>query len=333
MRNFGRKLSERVHPARRTICRMPSDPKPYQALFKYWPIDTALISLRSGTMRWRSPLDFNDPLDSQWDPGWAIRTPEFAAAFIKHGREVFGGDIDWSRIDPVMHSQIRKVRERFATLPPAERVRAIEKELESTVRYFRDKEAPTPPGLRRMRLLCMSLEPHSMLMWSHYADQHRGVVLSFDVNILRQAYGVPAQIRYASEVPQLVSVEAWIQTFLYKAGVVDLTPEQVAIIWQTKGKQWEYEKEYRYGRMVAPETTSLHDDFPFPREALKGVFLGCRTSPEHETTLKEVLATYPEEVGVVRLRRSMTKFEVTGYEPWMLPLDYTPAGGIQRREL
>jgi hypothetical protein len=37
-------------------------------------------------------------------------------------------------------------------------------------------------------LLCFSLDWHNPLLWSHYADRHRGLALGFDVDELKPVY-------------------------------------------------------------------------------------------------------------------------------------------------
>ena len=39
-----------------------------------------------------------------------------------------------------------------------------------------------------MRVFCLSELDDSVLMWSHYADQHQGVVLGFDTEAMEQGF-------------------------------------------------------------------------------------------------------------------------------------------------
>lgn len=127
----------------------------------------------------------------------------------------------------------------------------------------------TPPMqamLAERRIYCLTPKPANVLMWSHYADNHRGICLEFgaaDNSLFRTA----AQVVYREEYPK------WVPCDIYeKQGLV------MELIL-TKSRDWAYEEEYRLVSVQTSELTNfqhLHGDFfRLPKGALKAVIMGC----------------------------------------------------------
>lgn len=96
-------------------------------------------------------------------------------------------------------------------------------------RIFRDFKLWTS---QRFGLLCFSRRWRNPLLWSHYGDRHRGVVLEFkiDDDIVSEAQYSPYRLRLD------------IEKKLASGGFTEDDAYQVAI---TKSKHWKYEDEVR----------------------------------------------------------------------------------------
>jgi hypothetical protein len=55
--------------------------------------------------------------------------------------------------------------------------------------------------LGRIGLYCLSGNNNSILMWSHYADHHRGYCLQFEATDCTPVFGGALRVRYASDFP------------------------------------------------------------------------------------------------------------------------------------
>jgi len=55
------------------------------------------------------------------------------------------------------------------------------------------------------RLYCLTPDPCSTLMWSHYADNHRGICLEFDTT--NPLFSDALEVAYRSEYPRWVPHE------------------------------------------------------------------------------------------------------------------------------
>lgn len=95
-------------------------------------------------------------------------------------------------------------------------------------------------ALRNMRkhlnvgngVLCMSRGWDSPLMWAHYADSHRGMVLGFEVP--DQAF---YEVEYTSQRLGLAD--------LGLGSLDDITSEEIKRLTRLKAAGWAYEREYR----------------------------------------------------------------------------------------
>lgn len=77
---------------------------------------------------------------------------------------------------------------------------------------------------RRFGMVCFSMSWRNPLLWSHYADRHRGIALGFDIN--------GAKVKKVSYVPERPIVHA-------------VDEEFVNHLLYTKYEDWQYEQEAR----------------------------------------------------------------------------------------
>jgi hypothetical protein len=152
-------------------------------------------------------------------------------------------------------------------------------------------------GNEKTGVCCFSATLKSILMWSHYADGHKGVCLEFDTELAPFADTTKVHpIDYESVYPALDPV--FYLPIPADLGILSL---------RTKSREWKYEMEWRLltpaGRM----------QIPYPAEALTGVYFGCRMSSHAKTRIKALLANSPTRL--FQMKRSQTKYALE-YEPY-----------------
>ena len=111
--------------------------------------------------------------------------------------------------------------------------------------------------------------PKSVLMWSHYAANHEGLCLQFELQDIGTT-GRATAVVYDDQYP----VINWITNFQR-----DLFSSVLR-----KQKGWEYEQE---SRIIIPG--AAHHYLPFQPEALSAIILGCRVNEATLTKLRELL--------------------------------------------
>jgi hypothetical protein len=147
--------------------------------------------------------------------------------------EEFQAQRDASDLDPVSNEYRRTVADFYATL--LKLIRA------------------------QFGIVSLGGDISNILMWSHYADEHRGFALCFDVSkrmFVKQPGVVHYNVEYSPERQVDIAAEGW--------------PGSFVKLFTRKAPDWAYERESRF----------ICDRGPGAREfksgALHGVVLGCR---------------------------------------------------------
>jgi hypothetical protein len=185
--------------------------------------------------------------------------------------------------DPAFRA--RCIREVFPRIPglPAARQQYYEAKLQADGHFFSEmlrtefRESFRNTILERWRVFCLTPHPDMSLMWSHYADKHRGVCLEFDAR--HAVIGNAWQVQYSDALPML--------------DILALTGESAFRILVTKSPDWRYENEYRIlardgeAYEVAPLPITHNDFLSLPAGALTAVIAGCRANFDEIKALME----------------------------------------------
>jgi hypothetical protein len=130
----------------------------------------------------------------------------------------------------------------FKGLSPAQRIQQRGQYIKKLQNYVKS-EGQLRDFLRTVGVVSLSVDPKNILMWSHYADFHKGFLVEFKIPIKKKAYVglglqslaeflVPHDVHYSSERPAL------------KYGV-DSNQENLQKLMLTKSVLWKYESECR----------------------------------------------------------------------------------------
>ena len=120
---------------------------------------------------------------------------------------------------------------------------------------------------RYWHIYCLTPVPNSTLMWSHYASNHRGICLEFDV--VNQVFSLALPVRYHSTCPKWMPHQ--------------VAQGEAAELLLTKSEDWSYEREYRIVGKSA-QSGFGKEDYPLkiegkfmgiPAGALQAVLVGC----------------------------------------------------------
>lgn len=132
---------------------------PPRFLYKYMSLKHAETLLGDGKLYLSNPLAFNDPFDSL--PNIVIPTNK-ATLKIRLAR-------DRLKIDPAIDPKLASRSERRMLSMKPEELR------KAALANFRD-------SISRLGVYCMSERCADTLMWSHYADHHRGICVGLDMS-------------------------------------------------------------------------------------------------------------------------------------------------------
>lgn len=140
---------------------------------------------------------------------------------------------------------------------------------------------------QNLGVCCFSKNPLNLLMWSHYADSHRGMGLGFDGDhTFFEEKELPADA-----IPNRRDI-AYVDA-RQKVELRDLrTAESIAQVTFTKPRAWAYEEEVRLVHQIYPGKQTLK----FPLDALREVIVGHRSQKAAVLRLREDLASQAPHV-------------------------------------
>lgn len=214
-------------------------------LYKYYRFNERTLAMLADKTAWLStPNSFNDPFDC------AIgldhdRMEESINQALSDAYKIYGG----AKKEAKSHSDDQ--RKFFKE--------AYDK-LNTSINHIFQKAG----------IFSLSEANDDILMWSHYADYHRGFCVGYersDDNFL----GVHAEpVIYQKNYPSL--------------SAKDITSDggQMNVLWLTKSDHWSYEKEWR---IIQKEGNKL---FQFPCNILTIIF-GMKMSEENRTVIRTIL--------------------------------------------
>jgi hypothetical protein len=288
--------------------------QPPKTLYKYTTADTACKILTARKLRYQSPLNYNDPYDSQWDLFWFVWTPEYAEKERAILNRALRDTSTWPsemdrRVRAAMAKEVARINA-LATESDRERERNLL--LDACTKH------PGPSSelknrvlnqLQRMRVLCLCESDASMLMWSHYTEQHRGVVLGFDSGVYERKHRRPLEkVRYSLQLPMLFDAEEWARSIIF--GLPQQMLEDYIQLVLTKSQSWEYEREWRFVQLAPEGTDGMSQDVGFPPESLVEVIFGCRTDPSVMKKLTELARAIHSKVHVASMSTHPGRFEL-----------------------
>ena len=160
----------------------------------------------------------------------------------------------------------------------------------------------------RLRVLCLCEEIDNPLLWSHYANGHRGVAFRFDTSVQADSLFRDAErVKYRKRPPRIFLGQDLLEGAL---GVRPLPVDEKTArrLVMTKAFEWSYEKEWRTVLMVRKGQLGLFSDLQFSPRSLTGIFLGCHISLANNKAIKRLTAQAFANVEIYEAYKTTTRF-------------------------
>lgn len=276
--------------------RSPNRKHERQSFFKYMPAATARLVLTHCTLRWSSPILFNDPFDVPRELSFGVQPEEIVQALAgRVARLIQAPPEDTSMLEPRLRLIVDAVRNGVAP--------ELKQELLAGIAEVAGSLRPTSAAmdeLREMwrnllpdhRILCLTESPAHAAMWYHYADQYRGAVLEFRcVDELDSAWLLARPVTYPASKPAIYSADGWAEILTM--------PHQLAVqtilhtATYTKSPDWSYESEWRVASFRREADTGPFTDYKFAPIELAAVYLGPNMSADDRVALRAAAAAFP----------------------------------------
>jgi Protein of unknown function (DUF2971) len=206
-------------------------------------------SIRNNYLWFSDPVDFNDPYDLNLNlilPGYSKRDLlEFAAMIVQKGLG--------KGHSPDTLAQF------FIDNPPY---------LKESMQRYADGFAST------IGVSCFSQNEDNFLMWSHYADKHKGICLKFEMHKDPNFFTIPVKVDYPEKYPQF-------DYFSLRKTEYGL----VQFLVGTKSADWSSENEIR---IVKPKSQFEinRGKITFNKDSLVEVIFGYKCNLEDANEIK-----------------------------------------------
>jgi DUF2971 family protein len=261
-----------------------------EKLFKFKSLsggsrDQVLDVITNSRIYFSSPDQFNDPLDCApvCVPAKSTSDPQFVQEMLED--------------EAALASAAGKSPEEIEALRQAEGVPPNKVGSAVTARLRAEL-------INDARVFCLSASDSHPLLWSHYADSHRGVCLHFRA-APGSLFGLARAVEYRStRLPILVPLK-------YNKSEDDIAETMVRV----KAEYWGYENEYR---IIAHEGTDWGDTLlkrfcSFPPKLLCGLTLGMKISPADRRALIELSTKRHPAIAVYQAEEAPDRFWIDAY--------------------
>lgn len=282
--------------------------------YKYTSAESALTIISSLSLRWSSPLKFNDPFDHQIGFSFKFDGETLGQALYEEmERIVFDGKVSFKQ--PTLFSllaiRLHTIRDRLPKDAFKEDLTRATREIaENFENHVEMLHAAIQEQLTHSRVLCVAEENDNVVMWSHYADQHRGVVLELRcVDEIDNTLLVARKVSYSREFPKFPPLISYVRHLTGEELIdyADLS-RQVAF---TKHEDWSYEKEWRVHMPLLNEPPG--DGYSLFKESPRvfgNIYLGCRMADEDVARIVAAAKKHIPHAKVLRGRRSRRSFSL-----------------------
>jgi len=215
-------------------------------LYKYQSVTQySLRSLADETVWMSSPASFNDPFDC------AI-------------------NLDLKKLKESVAHAVERVTQGALV---GDSLKALRPEDETAYSTLRDS---LRVHMQKIGVLCLSETPNEILMWSHYAEYHKGFCIEYRIDEISPLKTKAQPVRYTDVYPSLS----------LKNLPADAEDNFIDVCVYTKASQWSYEREWR---AIMPVGGKLYRA-PAPVSA---IIFGARMSDAHKRDIYQILRLTP----------------------------------------
>lgn len=245
------------------------DVKP-DKLYKYCPWnDYTKDIIVNNRLYFSSANNFNDPFDANLIIDMD-GTPE---EWIKKYVELYNhyvGEISKSEYDEMCFI--------LYSFTPEQRKKYKEGVIEQITKTVREETG----------IYCFTKSKDNILMWSHYADNHKGICLEFNHSDSKLL--LTKKVNYYNDYPRIN----------YFTSNYD---ELMTIRYFTKAKDWEYEAEYR---IVIPHFSKQQKKFE--PKIITGVICGCCMPDDDIEELRSILKMRTTPITLYKAKKKEYEF-------------------------
>lgn len=257
--------------------------------YKYTPVEDWLpLMLNGSSLKFTTRKNFNDPFDSLSSTRFNYNADN-AEEYIRNG---FSG--------------LKKF--------PTEAIEAMIKKL-MTEKIQIDSDSHNEEYLDETGILSLASSWKNILLWSHYANQHKGICIGFDSE--KDIFLGAQKVIYSSDFPIIIrpddsDITMLEKTFLRKAECWKYEDE-----WRILKPKWNDEQKEDFSkRKNANDVNELFAScngpgiYEFDKSTITDVTLGMNISAEDEKKVIAGIRTADIKINLFKASRNKGQYEV-----------------------
>jgi hypothetical protein len=151
--------------------------------------------------------------------------------------------------------------------------------------------------LNEFGIFSVSTIPNNLLMWSHYANSHKGICIGFNAKKLYDIcnFSMLGPVTYFDKYPNMSLLR----------DNEDLLYNQL----YNKSLDWYYEKEFRYIKINGANTK-----VQFTSDIIEEIYIGCLTSPADLILIKQLRKEKFPDVRLYECKKSRNGYHLEKHE-------------------
>ena len=275
--------------------------------YKYTSAETALnYILQSSSLRFSNPKKFNDPFDVipgsltpfDLESAWA-EIQNYHKDAVKRGYD----------LKALREGKVKLVASNTADPIKTMAVEAWNNILANDTTLFEDEKIELPDvtlnkdhirssigllyqaiidNFQIAKVFCACIEPYNIHLWSHYADEHKGIVLEFSPDLKSDShFQLLTNVLYSDIRPALWSSPEELIKTAFEYSTQEEAKRFVQECIYTKSKDWDKEQEVRMIYFI--DNKSDYYNIEFLASELKSVYLGCSIDECDQIKILEIL--------------------------------------------
>jgi hypothetical protein len=258
----------------------------HRSFYKYASPEAAKVILENKTVRYSSPLTFNDPFDVQTGLHFDFKLEDLLEKCVDHiGRFASASSVPPVDKDHPIGQIALIARNKFPIHGFDKKAwlnmikQSLNEDLIPIIQQTQfDFQNYWKAILPTLRVFCVSEDRDNLLMWAHYAKDHTGVVFEFLSRPENDnALSVAQQVQYVDSPPPFFNKQEWLDDFI-ATKPFDNTALQRRYVLH-KSRDWSYEKEWRVWYPNS-KTEGHHDYLRVQQNEFPAIFIGCRAEKE-----------------------------------------------------
>ena len=297
-------------------------------IYKYLDEEGAIKTLRKNAVLLRSPVDFNDPFDSifyvdenkmkeayQVFINYQIFKKVYDELIVKKKKANVLGIVNRANIihdAPIVKRDLKYEPLPYLSITYKIGLKYLGKTDQELKASFEQTMSIVMDNLRKAVLIsCFGLKNNSLLMWSHYADKHKGACIEYEIE--DSSFKV---VKYSEQLQEFRLVDALKIILGHDFARADIDTNDPRFIFLadpvlTKAKDWSYEAEVRciYSKTKLDPNISFVETkkeklyllkMPIP----KAIYLGCNAEKE----FIEKISNIARDIPIKRMKKVVGKY-------------------------